>query len=293
MEFLHESVEAEYRRCIHAFMGEDPYESANTVGLHEVLRAHFLIVDFFLEAEYGIGGVGPKSNDLLHSAIYRQFVGFEGKEKWPDVYEKLATLVYGLVKDHPFHDGNKRTALLVMLYQLKKWNRFFTIPQKEIEDFVVEIAENKLKKYARYVALTKQTDDPEIQFIADYLKRNTRQVDKTNITVTFHQLNQILKKYGYELVNPSRNFIDVVQVDTKPKYLGLIGPKTRRESKLTQVGFPGWKKQVGKGTLKKVRDETGLIPEKGYDSKTFFHGADSMHTLIAEYAEPLKRLADR
>ena len=108
MEFLNADVEREYARWVALVGVDDPYTSRNTVGLHQVLRAHFLIVDFFSQEGGGVGGVGPKSLDLLHSAIYRQFVSFGGKDKWAEPLEKCATLLFGLVKDHPFHDANKR-----------------------------------------------------------------------------------------------------------------------------------------------------------------------------------------
>lgn len=293
MDFLNTEVEKEYLRWSGLIGGNDPYTSKETVGLHQVLKAHFLIVDFFAQEGGGVGGVGPKSVDLLHSAIYRQFVSYGGKDKWATPLEKCATLLFGLVKDHPFHDANKRTAFLVTLLQLERLGRMPRIKQREFEDFVVEVADNQLQKYARFREAQDEENDPEIRFIADFLKRNTRDIDRRSYTVTFHELNQIIKKHGFELVSPSGNFINLVQVEFKPKILGIMGPKIRRETRLAQIGFPGWKKQVGKGALKTVRDATRLTPEKGYDSKTFFQGADPLHVLIDTYSEPLRRLADR
>lgn len=293
MDFLHQDIEREYQRWVALVGADDPYATRNTIGLHQVLRAHFLIVDFFVEQDYGVGGIGPKSVDLLHSSIYRQFVSFGGKDKWPGMYEKCATLLFGLVKDHPFHDANKRTAFLVTLFQLDRLNRTPRVSQREFEDFIVEVADNRLAKYTRFRDLAKEEEDAEVLFIAEFLKRNTREKDKRVYTVTYHELNQILKRYGFEMVNENKNFIDVVRVEHKPKYLGVVGPTVRKEYRLAQIGFPGWKKQVGKGALRTAREATGLTAERGYDSQTFFQGADPLHTLIDMYSEPLRRLADR
>lgn len=293
MDFLNANVEKEYLRWRELIGSGDPYTSKATIGLHQVLKAHFLIVDFFAQEGGGVGGVGPKSVNLLHSAIYRQFVSFGGKDKWATPFEKCATLLFGLVKDHPFHDANKRTAFLITLFQLERLGRVPRIKQRDFEDFVVEVADNQLQKYARYREAHDEEDDPEIRFIADFLKRNTRDIDRRSYTVTFHELNQIIKKYNFELTSPSGNFIDLVQVEYRRKVLGILGPNVRRETRLAQIGFPGWKKQVGKGALKTVRDATGLTAENGYDSKTFFQGADPLHVLIDTYADPLRRLADR
>jgi death-on-curing family protein len=262
------------------------------LALYDVLRAHFLIVDYFAGTQYGIGGVGPRDIGLLHSAISRQFVALGLKEKWSTPLQKCATLLFGLVKDHPFHDANKRTAFLVCLYQLECLGRTPTVQQKEFEDFIVEIADNQLSKYARFNQLRREGGDPEVLYIHDFLKRHTREIDKRRYQVTFHALNHILKKHGFELVNPQGNYIDLVRVDHVRGILGL-GPARRREQWLIQVGFPGWKREVSLGAMKSIREAAGLTAEKGYDSKVFFQDADPLPALISVYEAPLKRLANR
>lgn len=295
MLFSDSGVEAEYKRWAEIIGPEDLYSSKATVGLYDVLSAHFLILDFFSTERQGlgVGGVGPKDLNLLHSAVYRQFTSFGGKEKWATPYEKCATLMYGVVKNHPFHDANKRTAFLVTLFFLDRLGRIPRIKQKEFEDFVVDVADDQLGKYARYRDSKDIDFDPEVRFIADYLKRNTRDVDHQTYTVTFNELNQILRRYGFELSSPSGNFINVVRPEYRPKFLGLVGPKVRQDVYLAQIGFPGWKKQVTRSALRTVREATGLIAARGYDSKTFFQGSDPLHSLIDTYAEPLRRLSNR
>ena len=72
-----------------------PYQSNDTIGLHELLAAHFLMIDYFAEKRYGIGGVGPRSLDLLHSSLSRQFTGYGGVRKWSGLFENCATLIFG------------------------------------------------------------------------------------------------------------------------------------------------------------------------------------------------------
>jgi len=293
VNFLNQSVADEYARCVEK-VGPDPFSSGG-VGLHDVLRAHFFIVDHFMGSEYGIGGVGPRDINLLHSAVSRQYVAFGMRDKWAEPLQKCATLLFGLVKDHPFHDANKRTAFLTCLYQLEAnpIKRVPTVSQKEFEDFIVEVADNKLDRYRRYVDLKKDGPDPEVHFIHHFLKQNTRVIDKRRYTVTFHVLNQILKKYGFELVNPDRNYIDLVRIKEDRGLFGLRkNPHIKRE-KIANVGFPGWTKQVSDGDLKKIRAATGLTAEKGYDSRVLFGGEDPLPVLISRYEEPLSRLADR
>lgn len=294
MEILieNEAVRDEFTRWCEHFGAEDSYNTNETVGLLDVLRALFLIADFFYGQGYGIAGVGPRDANLLHSAVYRQFVSYGGKDKWSSPYERCATLVFGLVKDHPFHDANKRTGLLVLLYFLNKIGRMPTVKQSELEDFVVDIAEDKLKKYRRQRDLQKKSVDPEILFIADYIRRNSRGRDGKYYELTYRELDNRLRQFGYCLSNPHKNFIDVCRIEDKRRFFG-VGKSEQKLIKLAQIGFPSWKKTVGKGAIKTVREATDLTTKKGVDSATFYHDVDPLNVLIAKYEKPLERLAYR
>ena len=47
---------------------------------------------------------------LLHSAVERPKATFAGQDLYPTIWLKAAALLHSLVKNHPFDDGNKRTA---------------------------------------------------------------------------------------------------------------------------------------------------------------------------------------
>lgn len=294
MEILidNEPVKKEFDRWCKHFGNTDPYVSDKTIGLKDVLRAHFLIGDYFYSEGSGIAAIGPRDPNLLHSAVYRQFVSYGGKDKWATPYERCATLLFGLVKDHPFHDANKRTGLLTMLFFLNNMNRSPTVGQKDLEDFIVEIAESGLKRYRRQKELARRTDDPEIYFIADFLRRNSKKRDHRYYRITYRELDRRLRGFSFCLTNPHKNFIDVCKLEKRKKYI-VLGKEQEVMYKVAQIGFPGWKNQVGKGAISTVRKETKLTPDKGIDSDVFFRGADPLHSLISEYSAPLERLAYR
>ena len=56
------------------------------------------------------GSHGVRDLGLLESAVARPHAAFEGKEFYPEEFSKAAALMESLLKDHPFADGNKRTA---------------------------------------------------------------------------------------------------------------------------------------------------------------------------------------
>lgn len=303
MEFSHPDIEAEYRRWMDIVGTDDEYLTNDTIGLHDVLSAHFLIVDYFADKGYGIGGVGPRSLDLLHSALSRQFTGYNGVNKWSGVYQISATLLFGLIENHPFHDANKRTALLATLRLLQRKKQIIDLPQKKLDGLVIAIAGNQLRNYfakdARFqrksstLSVDKNPDEA-VLLIADFLKKNTRHRDDSARSVTYSELNRAIKRHGFELTCPNGNYINVVRVEqAKPGVFLGIGSKPERKTFLAQVGFPGWKDQVHKAALKTVREATKLTTENGCDTQVLFEGAEPLNSLISEYAEPLKRLANK
>ncbi|MEL6509787.1 MAG: type II toxin-antitoxin system death-on-curing family toxin [Pseudomonadota bacterium] len=263
----------------------------------EVLKAHFAVVDYFLrkgEGE-GIGGYGPKDTGLLISALSRQFVSYEGFDKWHSVPEKAATLLFGLVQNHPFYDANKRTAYLSTVHYLYQNGLVITVSEKALEDMTVLVAKNGLAKFPRFRDLKKKDSDPEVRFLAHYLKQNTRKIDRQQYLVTYRELEKILKRYDVWLENPHNNQIDVMRWETVTKKSGLFGKKTSSKEvrRVCALGFPGWTKQVGKGRLSHVRKALGLVPENGVDSQSFFKDVDDMRVLIEMYEGALQRLAYR
>jgi len=292
IEFYIKDIEEEYNRWINYFGSNDPYATDVTIGILDVLKAHFLIADYFLYYEgEGISAVGPRDPNLLHSAVYRQFVSYGGFQKWNTAFQKTATLLFGIIKDHPFHDANKRTGLLILLYFLERLNRVPTINQKELERFIIRIADNGLIKFKPFKSYQKK-EDSEVNFIADFIKRKSRKRNNRYYTITYQQLNNLLKNFGYSLDNPHGNFIDIYRIETRKTYF-MFGSKKQHKVFLGQIGFPGWSKQVGKKAISTVRRVTKLTSENGVDSETFFKGADPLYALISQYQAPLKRLSKK
>lgn len=60
-------------------------------------------------AEYG-GSAGVRDQNLLESALARPQQTYAYGNPPPDTAELAASLAFGLARNHPFVDGNKRTA---------------------------------------------------------------------------------------------------------------------------------------------------------------------------------------
>jgi prophage maintenance system killer protein len=271
------------------------------VTIEDALKAHVLLIDSFREGNgEGVGGIGPRSMSLLASAIDRQYVGLGSVRKWPDIYHWTATAFFGMVKNHPFHDGNKRTGLLLALWQLHRAQRIPIVSESKFERLAVAIAASNHDEEdgRRFMSFTKKYDRPDadVHYIADRFRKWTRNQDKEYYVVSFLELDRLLRKFGFRLGEPSNNYIDVIRTETKHRFEigGLkLGRKMQVETKIQNIGFPSWKKEVGLSTINKVRRATGLTHENGIDSKVFFKDLDPMQSLIDVYYEPLRRLADK
>lgn len=65
------------------------------------------------------GSYGLRDRGLLESAVLSTQSSFGNHEHFPTVQEKAARLMYALVSNHAFVDGNKRIGVFAMLIILK------------------------------------------------------------------------------------------------------------------------------------------------------------------------------
>jgi len=74
-----------------------------------------------LREHYGAGSLfGLERDGGLSGALHAVLQTFEGQDLYPGLEEKAAHLLYFLVKDHPFIDGNKRIAAALFLWFMQK-----------------------------------------------------------------------------------------------------------------------------------------------------------------------------
>jgi len=110
----------------------------NFLTLDQIVQLHVLVV-----GETG-GSTGIRDLGRLESVVGAQNQYVFGKETYTDPMQKAAALIRGIIGDHPFVDGNKRTALLTALTFLKINGVNLTIPQGDLENFAVQVTIDKL-----------------------------------------------------------------------------------------------------------------------------------------------------
>ncbi|MDO9311398.1 MAG: RhuM family protein, partial [Nitrosomonas sp.] len=97
-----------------------------------------------------LGGLfGNEKDDSFKSSLETIYQTFGGTELYPSIEEKAANLLYFIVKNHSFSDGNKRIAAALFVWFLARHNYLLNADgEKRIADnalvaFTLLIAESK------------------------------------------------------------------------------------------------------------------------------------------------------
>lgn len=106
---------------------------------------------------YG-GKAGIRDEKLLESALAQPEASFEGKYVHKDLFHMAAAYGFHLCQNHPFYDGNKRTALIAM-YTFHYVNGYQIVADKKsLFAVMMDLANGKVSKVE----------------LRDYLKKNSK-----------------------------------------------------------------------------------------------------------------------
>lgn len=86
------------------------------------------------------GSNGVRDIGSLESAIARPFMTFNGQDLYPSPIEKAAALIESVAKNHPFIDGNKRTAFYLAIRMLYDNQIDINASENDTYDFVIQVA---------------------------------------------------------------------------------------------------------------------------------------------------------
>ena len=104
---------------------------------------------------------GVRDENLLASAVNTPFQTFMGNDLYPSIYDKAAQLCYGIANNHPFTDGNKRTALHSMYVYLIINGFDITATQQDVENTIIDVAAGNMTNTE----------------LAQWLRENTVEID--------------------------------------------------------------------------------------------------------------------
>ena len=125
------------------------------IAFEYVLEIHDQLIH-----EYG-GAKGILNEGLLRSALEMPKARFNGRDLHRTVFDKTAAYLFHITKNHPFIDGNKRTAsMIAMVFFASNFHGAFTIYGHEYQDLILGVAEGKISK----------------KEIAQFFRKNSRSV---------------------------------------------------------------------------------------------------------------------
>ncbi len=105
---------------------------------------------------YG-GSPGIRDEGLLDSALAQPEASFGGEYVHEDIFEMTAAYGFHICQNHPFYDGNKRTALIAMYTFLYVNGYRLKADKKSLFAIVIDLANGKVEK----------------KELAEYMKKHT------------------------------------------------------------------------------------------------------------------------
>ena len=109
------------------------------ISLKEVEIIHNILID-----KFG-GSKGIRDLGLLESALARPFATFDKNDLYPDPIDKAAAILESIAINHPFIDGNKRTAYTLMRLILLEYDFDISASQDEKYNLVISVSKGEFR----------------------------------------------------------------------------------------------------------------------------------------------------
>ena len=111
---------------------------------------HFIKLAIVLEIHEDVirlgGTSGLRDSGLLDSALHMPSAQFGGEYVHTTIYEMAAAYGFHICKNHPFLDGNKRTAYAVMILFLRLNGFAFVVNEQEHYAAMMAVANGEMTK---------------------------------------------------------------------------------------------------------------------------------------------------
>lgn len=123
-----------------------------------------------LKPKFGGGALfANEKDDSFKSSIGQIYQTFDGKELYPSIEEKAATLLYLVVKNHSFSDGNKRIAAMLFLWFMDRNKALYAA------DGHKRIADNTLVALTLMIAESQPEEkDIIIKLVVNLINQNNK-----------------------------------------------------------------------------------------------------------------------
>ncbi|MBI4945458.1 MAG: type II toxin-antitoxin system death-on-curing family toxin [Bacteroidetes bacterium] len=268
-------------------------EKGEILKLHKILSENYHLLP---EME-PVSPSGIKDDNLLESAISRQLTGSGDYYKYNDMYLNCASLVFGIVKNHSFHNGNKRMGFLVMLKHLYSNGKVIAPDVSHIEIFQLlrDLAGNTLNNHAeeyypKYIKVKRIGKNIEwetdicVDYVAFWLRHKavpkTQKIKKQ--TIPLNELINILNRKNLIASYDGKS----IRVSKKPRLLEKYFINVFNKTYETRND-----KQVNLSLVEIIRKDFNLSHLDGVDNVIFYDDENDLNEAITQYRKIIYKLA--
>lgn len=111
-----------------------------SLTIKEIEFTAFQIAQEHLSFNEPIPDFSTRFPNILESCVAMPFIKYKNKDLYKGLIGKAAILLYLMVKNHPFQNGNKRIALTAMLVYLAKNGKWLNANDSEFYDITIWVA---------------------------------------------------------------------------------------------------------------------------------------------------------
>src|SRR3989344_7940219 len=118
------------------------------ITIAEVEYTAFRLAERLMTWNEPIPEFGSRFPNILESCLAVPFARFSKKDLYKGIVEKGSMLFYLLIKNHPFKNGNKRIAVMCLLYFLYKNGKWIHISNERLYRFARHVSASRPQKRA-------------------------------------------------------------------------------------------------------------------------------------------------
>ena len=268
-------------------MGRSGDVGVRTLSVDTVLNIHDHLVREFANTPDPILPPGVRDEGLLASAVHRQQTGALEYMKYDTACSNAASLIFGICNNHPFHNGNKRTALVAGLMHLDANSRVLHKAKKEdLYRLMIRIASHKIVHLSKSQIKkgVRPKPDDEVGEIEKWLKNNSKEIKKGERNITYAELYRIIDRFGFKLGQKKNSKMEILKKKRtffrKEKWVCIYKVRCPSDGRIVSIS-----------EIKSVRDALELTEEHGVDSESFYDTQIVVDLFVRQHRNVLRKLA--
>lgn len=104
-------------------------------------------INKYMVETFGGVGVGFKDENLAESLVVQIYQEVFGEVLYPTIEDKISHIVFSIIANHVFLDGNKRTGASVLEKLCRDYNLNLVYSEDELFDLVLSIAKSEVDRF--------------------------------------------------------------------------------------------------------------------------------------------------